>query len=463
MTLLDAQIDLLEHCTAPELRGSVTEVRGMSLRVSGLPVAVGAEVQIQPRHGEGRSIPGEVIGFADGKTMVMPLGSAAGISRGDRVIALHHTQTVRVGEQLVGRVINGMGEPIDGKGPVRDTTPRSIDAPVIDPMNRPVIDEPIATGVRAIDAMLPLGKGQRIGVFAAPGVGKSTLLASCVKHTAADIAVIALIGERGREVNHFIQHALGEAGMARSVVVCATGDESALLRIRAARVAATIAEDFRDRGRDVLLVMDSVTRFCQAQRQVGLAAGEPPATKGYPPSVFASLPVLLERSGRTRQGSITGMYSVLVEGEDMAEPIADACRGTLDGHIQLDRSLAEQGHYPAIDVPSSISRVATDVTDSHHRAARQEVLKLISAYRRVEDLVNIGAYAAGSNPEFDLAIAAKPVIDRLLTQGSGEASGAGSFEQTAAQLAALAKQLEQTRLQLQQNQQPRRAPVAGPA
>ncbi len=461
MPLLAEQLDLLDHCTALELRGTVTEVRGLAIRVAALPVPVGARVEVRPRHDEHHPIPGEVVGFDGGNTVVMPLGSATGIGRGDSVVALHHRQTVRVGTPLLGRVINGLGEPIDGRGPLTDTSPRPLDPPPMDPLNRPLIDTPLATGVRAIDAMTPLGRGQRVGIFAAPGVGKSTLLASCVKHTAADVAVIALIGERGREVRHFIENALGERGMARSVVVCATSDEPALLRIRAARVACCVAEFFRDRGNDVLLVMDSVTRYCQAQRQVGLAAGEPPATKGYPPSVFAALPVLLERAGRTEHGSITGLYSVLVEGEDMSEPIADACRGILDGHIQLDRKLAEQGHYPAIDVPGSISRVADDVTDGGHRNARREVLKLITAYRRVEDLVNIGAYAAGSNPEFDLAIAAKDVIDRLLQQGSGENSGAGPFEQTAAQLAALARQLEQTRIQLGQKPKPGRAATAG--
>ena len=475
MTLLADAITTLEQCTAQELRGTVAEVRGLALRVAALPVPVGARVEVRPGASGGsagsggagyggRAIPGEVVGFDAGLTVVMPLGSASGVGRGDTVVALHPRQTVRVGPGLLGRVINGLGEPIDGKGALgggAGWSSRPLDPAPLDPLDRPLIDEPLATGVRAIDAMTPLGRGQRVGVFAAPGVGKSTLLASCVKHTAADVAVIALIGERGREVRHFIENALGERGMARSVVVCATSDEPALLRLRAARVACSVAEGLRDAGRDVLLVMDSVTRFCQAQRQVGLAAGEPPTTKGYPPSVFATLPVLLERAGRTQRGSITGLYSVLVEGEDMSEPIADACRGILDGHIQLDRKLAERGHYPAIDVPGSISRVADDVTDSGHRAARREVLKCITAYRRVEDLVNIGAYAAGSNPEFDLAIAAKDVIDRLLQQGSGDAAGAGPFEQTAAQLAALARQLEQTRVQLSQPN--RRAATAGRA
>ena len=456
MPVLEAQIDLLDQCTAPELRGTVKEVRGLALRVGTLPAPVGAAVQILPRGGsagERRCIPGEVVGFDGRDTVVMPFAATAGIGRGDRVIALHNTQQVRVGHSLLGRVLNGMGEPIDNLGPVTDTHLAPLMPRPVDPLNRPLIDQPLATGLRAIDAMTPLGKGQRLGIFAAPGVGKSTLLASCAKHTAADVSVIALIGERGREVRHFIDNALGQEGLARSVVVCATSDEPALLRLRAAWVATTVAEHFRDQGQDVLLVMDSVTRFCQAQRQVGLAAGEPPATKGFPPSVFATLPTLLERSGRTKRGSITGLYSVLVEGEDMSEPIADACRGILDGHVQLDRRLAEAGHYPAIDVPGSISRVADDITPPDHQAARRQVVKLIAAYRQVEDLVNIGAYAPGSNPEFDLAITCKPAIDRLLQQGPREVQGRAQFAQTTAQLQALAGLLDQTRQQLQNKPQ----------
>ena len=456
MSVLDAQINLLTQCTAPQLRGSVKEVRGLALRVATLPAPIGAMVKILPQGGfdSGRdSLAGEVVGFEGRDTVVMPLGDSAGVGPGDEVIAMHPTQTVRVGSSLLGRVLNGLGEPIDGKGPLLDTLPAPIQPAPVDPLDRPLIDQPLATGLRVIDAMTPLGRGQRLGVFASPGVGKSTLLASCAKHTAADVSVIALIGERGREVKHFIEHALGEEGMARSVVVCATSDEPALLRLRAAWVGTTIAEHFRDQGLDVLLVMDSVTRFCQAQRQVGLAAGEPPATRGFPPSVFATLPKLLERSGRTRKGSITGLYSVLVEGGDMDEPIADAARGILDGHVLLDRKLAEQGQFPAVDVPASISRVADDVTDSHHQQARRQVLKLIASYRQVEDLLNIGAYAPGSNPDFDLAITCKPAIDRLIQQGRGEVKGKAQFAQTAAQLQALAGLIEQSRQQLNQQRQ----------
>ncbi|NJL32151.1 MAG: FliI/YscN family ATPase, partial [Phycisphaerales bacterium] len=333
----------------------------------------------------------------------------------------------------------------------------------VDPLQRPLIKEPLATGVRAIDTLLSVGRGQRLGLFAGPGIGKSTLLAMMARHTAADVSVITLVGERGREVRDFIDNHLGEEGLKRSVVVCATGDEPALMRIRAAMVGSAVAEFFRDQGMDVLLIMDSVTRFCQAQRQVGLAAGEPPATKGYPPSVFAMLPVLLERSGRTERGSITGFYSVLVEGDDMTEPIADAARGILDGHVVLSRRIANRGHWPAIDVLESISRCADDVTDKPQQLARRDVLRLVGAYREVEDLLNIGAYAAGSNPDFDLAIACKPVIDQLLQQGRHEVSGRADFLLHKKMLLAMSQQITGAKQQLaKMAQKPGNQPVQGP-
>ena len=281
------------------------------------------------------------------------------------------------------------------------------------------------------------------------------------RHTAADVSVVALVGERGREVRDFIDNNLGPEGLARSVVVCATSDQPALLRIRAAVVAAAISEYFRDRGLDVMLIMDSVTRFCQAQRQVGLAAGEPPATKGYPPSVFSMLPTLLERSGRTSKGSITGIYSVLVEGDDINEPISDACRGVLDGHVQLSRDLAQKGHYPAVDVLASVSRVVDDVTGPEQQSAKRQVLKLIHSYQQVEDLLNIGAYAPGSNPDFDLAIACKPAVDRLLQQGRNEVKGAADFDAARSQLMALAQQIQQSQQKLSQRRP--RQPIAAAA
>ncbi len=449
MTLLDDAIHVIDQAAALELRGTVTEVRGLAVRVIDLPVPIGSSVRIVParRGREEQSLIGEVVGFDREQTIVVPLGMTSGVSRGDTVIAEQYAQTVWVGDSLLGRVLDGLGNVMDGKPAPRDLMPWPLHSAPVDPLDRPVIDTPLATGVRAIDALLCVGQGQRLGIFAAPGVGKSTLLGTMVRHTAADVSVIALVGERGREVRDFLENSLGEEGLASSVVVCATSDEPALLRIRAALVASAVAEYFRDRGRNVLLIMDSLTRFCQAQREVGLAAGEPPATKGYPPSVFASLPRLLERSGRTSRGSITGFYAVLVEGDDMNEPIADAARSILDGHILLSRDLANKGHWPAIDVLGSISRVCDQVIDAEHNEARREVLKLVSAYRQVEDLVNIGAYAAGSNPDFDLAIACKPIIDQLLQQGRSERVN-GGFKATRGLLMALRQKLIATQQQL---------------
>ncbi len=463
MTMLAEQIEAISSAAPLEASGRITEVRGLSLRVADLPVPVGAMVRIVCGRGQGQTLEGEVVGFDHDQAIVMALGAVTGIRAGDLVIAGQHTRMVRVGFSLLGRVLNGLGEPMDGKGPMADTCLRPLAPKSLDPLKRPLIRQPLATGVRAIDTLLSVGRGQRLGLFAGPGIGKSTLLSMMAKHTAADVSVITLVGERGREVRDFIDNHLGEEGLKRSVVVCATGDEPALLRIRAAMVGSAVAEFFRDQGLDVLLIMDSVTRFCQAQRQVGLAAGEPPATKGYPPSVFAMLPVLLERSGRTERGSITGFYSVLVEGDDMTEPIADAARGILDGHVVLSRRIANRGHWPAIDVLESISRCGDDVTDKQQQGAKREVLKLVGAYREVEDLLNIGAYAAGSNPDFDLAIACKPSIDQLLQQGRHEIAGRADFELHKKMLVALAQQIGGARQQLAKMQQrPGQAVVQGP-
>lgn len=455
MTLLADQTTVLKEATALELRGVVSELRGLAVCVEDLPIGVGAQVRIQPRRvGNHGDVLGEVVGFDGQSTIVMPLGDTPGIGPGDVVIAEQAAQQMRVGMSALGRVLDGLGRPIDGLGPMRDTRPQPLNPQAIDPMRRPPIDEPLATGVRAIDSLLSVGKGQRLGVFAAPGVGKSTLLGTVAKHTSADVSVIALIGERGREVRDFIEKTLGEDGMARSVVVVATSDEPALVRLRAAETACAVAEYFRDQGLDVLFIMDSVTRYAHAQRQVGLAIGEPPATRGYPPSVFAKLPRLLERSGRTNRGSITGFFSVLVEGDDMDEPIADTCRGILDGHVLLSRKLATKGHYPAIDVLGSVSRCADDVTDKEQQQVAQQVLTLLSAYSEVEDLVNIGAYAPGANPEADLAITIKPAIDRLLQQGRGDLNGRAEFDVARAQLMALKAAMAQGQQQLQSIQRP---------
>ncbi len=458
MTDLRPTLALLDHASTLEISGRVVEVRGLAVRVADFPAPIGAAARIVPQRSDVAAIDAEVVGFDHELTVVMPLGSTAGLRRGDRVVAGQASQLVPVGSPLLGRVLNAMGRPIDGKGALRHTQRSPLVVQPIEPLGRPLIDQPLATGVRAIDALLSVGRGQRLGVFAAPGLGKSTLLGMMARQTAADVSVIALVGERGREVNDFIAHHLGERGLERSVVVAATSDEPALLRLRAASVACAVAEHFRDQGLDVLLIMDSVTRFCQAQRQVGLSAGEPPATRGFPPSVFAMLPTLLERSGRTAKGSITGFYAVLVEGDDMNEPIADAARGVLDGHVVLSQRLAQRGHWPAIDVTASISRVADDVTDSEHQAARRRVLQLLSAYQDVEDLLNIGAYARGSNPEADLAIECKPAIDQLLRQG-GHEPGVGEFARTRGQLLALMTHIQTRQAQVNR---PRQAVPQGP-
>ncbi len=448
---------MLAHAATIELSGTVLEVKGLALSVGDLPAPIGAQVRIAVR--DRGWVPGEVVGFDRDQTIVMLLASTGGIRSGDRVVADQFARFVRAGESMLGRVVNAMGKPIDGLGPIGETVTRPLRPDPVDPLRRPLIDQPLATGVRAVDAMLSVGRGQRLGIFASPGLGKSTLLGTMAKHTSADVSVISLVGERGREVLDFVEKQLGKEGLKRSVVVCATGDEPAVVRVRAAMAATSIAEYFRDQGADVLLIMDSVTRFCQAQRQVGLASGEPPATKGYPPSVFSELASLLERSGRTQKGSITGLYSVLVEGDDMSEPIADAARGILDGHVVLSQRLASRGHYPAIDVLDSISRVADDVTASAHQEARREVIRLLAAHREVEDLVNIGAYAAGSSPEVDLAIAAMPVIEQLLRQGRNE-QHLDDFARTSKQLLALVENLRSARQQMQRGS---RKPVRMPA
>jgi len=460
MPVLDQPIAMLDAAAALELRGTVREVQGLALRVSAMPAPVGSMVRVTPRRVRGKALFGQIVGCDGDEAIVLPFGSTDGVSRGDPVYNEQHEQQARVGVSLLGRVIDGLGKPIDGRGPLPETVPVPLQPKPVEALRRPPIDQPLATGLRAIDAITPLGKGQRIGIFAAPGVGKSTLMANAARHTAADVSVIAMVGERGREVRDFIEKTLGPEGLTRSVVVVATSDEPALMRLRAAMVATAAAESFRDQGLDVLLLMDSVTRLCQAQRQVGLAAGEPPTTRGYPPSVFAMLPALLERSGRTENGSITGLYTVLVEGDDMTEPVADACQGILDGHLHLSRKLAERGHYPAIDILSSISRCADDVTDSAHHTARREVLKLVSAYREVEDLLNIGAYAQGSNPDYDLAIACKPAIDRLLQQGRGETKGQADFNRTKAQLLALQQQISRAKAEQTSGKSPQT--VRGP-
>ena len=412
-----ARLDLAEPT---EVTGRVAALRGLSLLVDDLAAGVGSLVRVGAP-AEHRL--GEVVGFDRGRAIVMLLGGSTGIRPGDRVMLVSSHPWIGVSRSLMGRVVNALGQPIDSGPAIVDAHPRPLLPGPVSAMRRPPIHTRLQTGVRAMDIATTVGRGQRLGIFAGPGVGKSTLLSMLARNTDADVIVIAMIGERGREVRDFIEHALGEEGMRRTVVVVATSDESPLMRVRAAHAAATIAERFRDEGSDVLLMVDSITRFAHAQRQIGLAVGEPPATRGYTPSVFAALPVLLERAGTAepkrlgeRAGSITAFYTVLVEGDDLTEPITDAVRGILDGHIILSRTLAQQGHFPAIDVLDSVSRLADSVAAKDHIEHRRELVRLIAAYRQVEELVQIGAYSAGSNPRADKAIALKARMDALLAQ-----------------------------------------------
>jgi flagellum-specific ATP synthase len=401
--------------------GRVSQIVGLTIESIGPTTNIGDLCLIQPR--KGRGIPAEVVGFRDQKVLLMPLSDLTGVGPGSLVTATGSPLMVPVGEALLGRILDGLGQPLDHKGYVPVTKYRSVQGSIPQPLERQRIKDHLSVGVRAIDGVLTCGRGQRIGVFAGSGVGKSTLLGMMARHTEADVNVIALIGERGREVREFIERDLGPDGLARSVVVVATSDQPALVRIKGAMVATTIAEYFRDLGRDVLFVMDSVTRLALAQREVGLAIGEPPATRGYTPSVFALMPKLLERTGPGPTGTITAFYTVLVEGDDMNEPIADTVRGILDGHIVLNRALAEKNHYPAIDVLASISRLMVEVTSQEHQELAAKLRAALAAYAEAEDLINIGAYAHGSNPEIDEAIRLYPGITAFLRQGIDERSG----------------------------------------
>ncbi len=414
------------------LCGTVVRTSGMTAAVANFPAPVGALVSIERQSGQ--PLAAEVIGFRDELSLVFLLDDAQGLRHGNRVRLEKSSRWIRVGDGLLGRVINARGQCIDAgpQPPLEHRAPLERAAPPA--LERPPVDTPLATGVRAIDGLLTCGKGQRLGIFAGSGVGKSTTLGMMLRSTTADVNVVALVGERGREVNEFIQRDLGPA-LANSVVVVATSDEPALARVQAALVATAVAEHFRDAGRDVLLVMDSLTRLALAQREIGLAAGEPPTTRGFPPSVFALLPKLLERAGRTQHGSITGFYSVLVEGDDPHEPIADTVRGLLDGHVWLSRKLASRGHYPAIDVLESISRLMIEVTDAEHHAAALAVRRLLAAHREHEDLISVGAYRRGTNREVDAAIDLQPAINEFLRQAVDDRSGVAEAKELLAHLA----------------------------
>jgi flagellum-specific ATP synthase len=421
------------------LIGRVVRTEGLTTAVAGFPAPVGAVVQIE-RH-SGAPIEAEVIGFRDDLTLVYPLGDVSGVRRGNAVRLRRTLRRIAVGPELLGRVVDAAGHTIDS-GPrlsLPDRAPFHRTPPP--PLDRPRIDSPLTTGIRALDALLTCGLGQRMGIFSGSGVGKSVMLGMMSRYTSADVNVIALIGERNREVNDFLERDLGPAGRARSVVVVAASNEPAVVRVRAAHAATAIAEYFRDQGKNVLLLLDSLTRFAMAQREIGLAAGEPPTTRGYPPSVFALLPKLVERAGRSPAGSITAFYSVLVEGDDTNEPISDTVRGLLDGHTILSRKIAARGHYPAIDVLESISRVAPDITGPEQQHAARTLRRILAAHHDSEDLISIGAYRSGANPWVDAALAMKNEIDAFLQQAIEEPSSLEAATDALARLAAKAQTL----------------------
>ncbi|MDE7209939.1 MAG: flagellar protein export ATPase FliI [Lachnospiraceae bacterium] len=412
-----------------EAKGKVTKIVGLTVESVGPDASINDVCMISSRDGK-IQVKAEVIGFRDERLLLMPYEDITGIGVGSMVVNLNEPLLVGVGPQLLGKALDGLGYPLDGSSLV---TPQAypVDAPAPEPLERVLISDILPLGVKAVDGLLTLGKGQRIGIFAGSGVGKSTLLGMFARNTRADINVIALIGERGREVREFIERDLGEEGLRRSVLVIATSDKPALIRKKAAKTATAIAEYFRDQGRDVLLMMDSLTRFSMAQREIGLASGEPPVSRGYPPSVYSEMPKLLERAGNGATGSITGLYTVLVDGDDFNEPIADTARGILDGHIILSRSLAHKNHYPAIDILQSISRVMSSIADREHKAAAGQMKMVMATYQDAEDLINIGAYKAGSSKSIDYAISKIDAVNSFLCQGTDEKI---SLEDTLAQL-----------------------------
>jgi flagellum-specific ATP synthase len=399
--------------------GKVVQVVGLVIeaQVQGVFVGELCRIEVSDTH----SIRCEVVGFKEEKVLLMPLGPMAGIRPGSRIFATGSPIQVKVGMGLLGRVLNGLGEPMDNKGELAYDTVYTIDNDPPDPVMRPRITTVMKTGVRAIDGLLTVGNGQRIGIFAGSGVGKSTLMGMLARNCSADINVISLVGERGREVKDFIEESLGEEGLKRSVVVCATSDVPPLIRLKGAMIGTAIAEYFRDQGKNVLFMMDSVTRFAMAQREIGLATGEPPTTKGYTPSVFAMLPRLMERAGTSEKGSITAIYTVLVDGGDMDEPVADAARGILDGHMVLSRDLAARNHYPCIDVGQSVSRLFSSIASDKHKKSAGQLREALAKYTEAEDLINIGAYVKGSNPKIDYAVEKIDAINDFLRQGTFDA------------------------------------------
>ena len=422
---MSALLESVLRAAKPRAQGRVARVVGLNLEIDGLQLPIGASVRIASEvDGQHDGVIAEVVAVRQDGLVCMPLGELRGVRAGDLAEGAEGATSVPIGPALLGRVLDGLGRPIDGGPPLHNVPHVGVDHAAPHPLTRRMIDESLPLGVRALDTLVPCGRGQRMGIFAGSGVGKSTLLSMITRGTEASVTVLALVGERGREVREFIENDLGPEGLARAVVVVATSDEPALVRLRAAFTATRIAESFRDMGQDVLLLMDSLTRFAMAQREVGLSAGEPPATRGYPPSVFAMLPRLLERAGASSNGSITGLYTVLVEGDDMLDPIGDATRAILDGHIVLSRALATSGQFPAIDVLESISRVGPAVTSVEQRAAATEMRRLLAAYREAKDLIEIGAYVSGTNPLVDRAIHLREAMDGFLRQDLHETTPA---------------------------------------
>lgn len=418
-SVFDKYRSAVSECSILSQQGKVTQVIGLVISSTGPSTSIGELCKIYPQEG-GEAVLAEVVGFKDRQVMLMPLGEMRGINPGSVVRATGDTLTVGVGDELLGRVVGGLGQPIDGKGVLHCETMRPIYANPPHPLKRKRITAPMLTGIKAIDTFATCGLGQRLGIFAGSGVGKSVTLGMIARHSKADVNVIGLIGERGREVRDFLERDLGEEGLKRSVVVSVTSDQPSLIKVKGALTATTIAEYFRDMGKNVILMVDSVTRIALALREIGLAVGEPPATKGFTPSVFAFLPKFLERPGLTEQGSVTGLYAVLVEGDDFNEPVSDAVRSILDGHVALSRKLANRNHYPAVDILDSISRVMPDVTDLEHRRVVNRARELIAAYTESEDLISIGAYVKGSHKLTDEAIAKHEELSAFLRQDMSE-------------------------------------------
>lgn len=426
---LDRYSGIITRLNTMKLNGKVSQVIGVVIESRGPEAHLGEICEIHYKRNV-TPILAEVVGFRENTVLLMPLGDLEEIAPGSEVVATGSSLKAKVGDGLLGRVLDGLGRPIDGLGPIQAESESLVSRTPPHPLQRQRIREPLAFGVRAIDGAMTCGKGQRIGIFSGSGVGKSTLLGMIARNTEADVNVIALIGERGREVRDFLEKDLGTEGLARSVIVVATSDQVAIARLRGAMLATSIAEHFRDKGKDVMLMMDSVTRVAWAQREIGLAVGEPPTTRGYTPSVFAMLPRLLERSGTAQSGSITGLYTVLVEGDDMNEPVADSVRSILDGHIVLSRDLAHRNHYPAIDVLASVSRLMPDVTEPEHRSAAGTLRDVLATYSSAEDLINIGAYVEGSNPKIDLAKERIESVNGFLRQAVDELAPYGESVST---------------------------------